>query len=61
MKQLLCVFVFLVAMSQDVIDRDYKYQWDPLTNTMKLLPREYKIVYNFPTNSYVYVNKRVYK
>jgi len=55
------VFVFLVAMSQDVIDRDYKYQWDPLTNTMKLLPREYKIVYNFPTNSYVYVNKRVYK
>ena len=51
----LILIMFFVAISQNVIDNDYKYQWDPLSNSMKLLPIRCKAVYDFHTKSYVYI------
>ncbi len=56
MKNILLILLF-VAISQNVVDKDYKYQWDPLTNSMKLLPIKYKVEYDFHTKSYIYVKK----
>ena len=53
----LILIMFFVAISQDVVDKEYKYQWDPLSNSVKLLPIKYKIEYHFPTNTYIYVKQ----
>lgn len=51
------ILILFVLVSQNIVESDYRYQWNPLTNQVELLPKKYKTVYNFSTNSYVYIKQ----
>lgn len=52
------MFVFIAVLSSSaVVEPNYKYQWNPLTNSMQLLPVNKRAIYDFATNDYVYVKR----